>query len=358
MRITKLDGLRGIFSVMIVIYHYYEKFIPALIHDNFIVRSSYSFVDFFFVLSGFVISYNYDLHLTYKEFWIFIKKRFARLFPLLLYSVTIVFLIKIATIFIEPKYEPDTIQVVILRFFNSILFLNSTEISGVFNLSAYEGLNIPSWSISSEMISYIVFGIISTCVIGKKKSVVLFSIIVLSALYVINKEYFFLKGDNGFIRGLISFNLGYFVYKISKVNFKLNKHVELIIPILLIVVLYYLHNFRGIEKQMFGLKAIPLSYALFILILLKTNSIISWFLDTKFLQFLGKISYSVYLNHSICITLIPTIIFEIIGVKQNTITETLVFISLLIFVIFYSNLTYKYIEIKGGKLLRKYLLKQ
>ena len=55
MRITKLDGLRGIFSIMIVFYHYYDKFIPSAIYDNFLVKSSYSFVDFFFVLSGFFV---------------------------------------------------------------------------------------------------------------------------------------------------------------------------------------------------------------------------------------------------------------------------------------------------------------
>ena len=75
MRITKLDGLRGIFSIMVVIYHYPQEFIPHFIHNFFIVAKSHLFVDFFFVLSGFVIAYNYNNRIrTGTAFGEFIQK--------------------------------------------------------------------------------------------------------------------------------------------------------------------------------------------------------------------------------------------------------------------------------------------
>ncbi len=62
MRIKKLDGMRGVFSLMVVVFHYPKDYLPKIIHNNFLVVNSDSFVDFFFVLSGFVISYsNYDI---------------------------------------------------------------------------------------------------------------------------------------------------------------------------------------------------------------------------------------------------------------------------------------------------------
>ncbi len=47
MRINKLDGLRGIFSLMVVLFHYRSEYIPDFIHNNFIIRQSGYFVDFF-----------------------------------------------------------------------------------------------------------------------------------------------------------------------------------------------------------------------------------------------------------------------------------------------------------------------
>ena len=79
MRITKLDGLRGICSLMVVFYHYGETLIPDFIFNNFIIRQSWSFVDFFFVLSGFVIVYNYKNLCNVHDFWLYLKKRFIRL---------------------------------------------------------------------------------------------------------------------------------------------------------------------------------------------------------------------------------------------------------------------------------------
>ena len=74
MRIQKLDSLRGIFSLMIVYHHYDPRIIPKILADNFIKHESYIFVDFFFVLSGFVISLNYNKINTKNNLFFFLKK--------------------------------------------------------------------------------------------------------------------------------------------------------------------------------------------------------------------------------------------------------------------------------------------
>ena len=91
-RVEQLDGLRGIFSVLVVAHHH-NAFKESMFYNNFFVINSSLFVDFFFVLSGFVISMNYINRINSKEdFFQFIKKRFIRLYPLLLYT-EVVFLI-------------------------------------------------------------------------------------------------------------------------------------------------------------------------------------------------------------------------------------------------------------------------
>jgi len=87
------------------------------------------------------------------------------------------------------------------------------------------------------------------------------------------------------------------------------------------------------------------------------NGYLSKFLDIKPLNFLGQVSYSVYLNHALLILLIPRISFSILKIPQNSSTEIYVLIASLLFIIFYSAYTYKYIELKGGQFLRKKMLK-
>ena len=49
-----LDGLRGVAALLVIVYHVFECF------DWSPVPHGYLAVDFFFVLSGFVIGYAYD----------------------------------------------------------------------------------------------------------------------------------------------------------------------------------------------------------------------------------------------------------------------------------------------------------
>ena len=53
-----LDGLRGVAAIIVVAYHILETYSSGSIDQ--ILNHGYLAVDFFFVLSGFVIGYAYD----------------------------------------------------------------------------------------------------------------------------------------------------------------------------------------------------------------------------------------------------------------------------------------------------------
>ena len=63
-RFEVLDAWRGIAALMVAVFHF-----NALHHAAYMpfVRNSYLFVDFFFVLSGFVIAHAYAERLTSGE---------------------------------------------------------------------------------------------------------------------------------------------------------------------------------------------------------------------------------------------------------------------------------------------------
>lgn len=86
-----LDGLRGVAALLVVFYHIFEGFSFAgggtLIT---VINHGYLAVDFFFILSGFVIGYAYDdrwkKNLTLKGFF---KRRLIRLHPMIIMGAII-----------------------------------------------------------------------------------------------------------------------------------------------------------------------------------------------------------------------------------------------------------------------------
>src|ERR1700733_6455076 len=76
-----LDGLRGVASVIVIVFHCFETFTGG---NRFIqiINHGYLAVDFFFVLSGFVVAYAYDDRWTKMTKWDFYKRRLVRLQPM------------------------------------------------------------------------------------------------------------------------------------------------------------------------------------------------------------------------------------------------------------------------------------
>ncbi len=64
-RFEALDGWRGVCACLVVLFHFHGY---SPVYFSPLVRNSYLFVDFFFVLSGFVIAWNYASRLgTWSE---------------------------------------------------------------------------------------------------------------------------------------------------------------------------------------------------------------------------------------------------------------------------------------------------
>ena len=97
-----LDGLRGVAALLVVIYHIFEGFAFAETTNGegsgliSTLNHGHIAVDFFFILSGFVISYAYDDRWQKMTLGCFFKRRLIRLHPMLVMGAvigTITFLI-------------------------------------------------------------------------------------------------------------------------------------------------------------------------------------------------------------------------------------------------------------------------
>lgn len=83
-----LDGLRGVAAMMVVVFHLFETFTGGN-HLKQIINHGYLAVDFFFVLSGFVIGYAYDDRWSKMSLGNFFKRRLIRLHPMIIMGMII-----------------------------------------------------------------------------------------------------------------------------------------------------------------------------------------------------------------------------------------------------------------------------
>ena len=344
-RIRTLDGFRGIFALMIILLHANNN---TILTKNFLVRNSDYFVDYFFVLSGFVISYNYTKKIKdLSSFKDFIIKRFIRLYPLLLYSTLLFFLFILIGKKLGTVNSEDSYRFLFYKLADTLTLLNSTPVFGPF-LS----INYPSWSISSEMISYTLFGF-ALFAFRKNAKVFLLLLLAGAASFIIYKGEFLFIEDYGFIRGLFCFILGYFVYllsgKITTATFSTAAEV-LFVSVLLLSLKYIPRSYAV---------TLPFLFAIGIFIFINGKGIVSHFLESVPIQFLGKISYSVYLNHALVLIIVQKVIFDLFKVNKYSIPVNMVYMLAAITVtIIYSYFTNKYIETGAGDLLKRKLLKK
>ena len=87
-RFEILDGLRGVAAILVVMFHLFETYSEGPYFQ--ILNHGYLAVDFFFILSGFVIGYAYDDRWSKgMTQWNFYKRRLIRLQPMVIMGTII-----------------------------------------------------------------------------------------------------------------------------------------------------------------------------------------------------------------------------------------------------------------------------
>ena len=82
-----LDGLRGVAALTVVCFHLFEAYATSHLDQK--INHGYLAVDFFFILSGFVVGYAYDDRWKTMRITDFLKRRFIRLHPMVVLGAVI-----------------------------------------------------------------------------------------------------------------------------------------------------------------------------------------------------------------------------------------------------------------------------
>ena len=152
-----LDGLRGVAALMVVWFHIFEAFATSHLDQK--INHGYLAVDFFFILSGFVIGYAYDDRWGKMTTWEFFKRRLIRLHPMVVMGALIG-----AVMFYTQGcevWDVTKISVGALLFATLInmLMIPATIGSEVRGVGEMYPLNGPSWSLLFEYIGNILYAL-------------------------------------------------------------------------------------------------------------------------------------------------------------------------------------------------------
>ena len=305
-----LDGLRGVAAFMVIWYHVFEGFAFASNSAIETLNHGYLAVDFFFILSGFVIGYAYDdrwgKSLTMKDFF---KRRLIRLHPMVIMGAVL----GAITFCIQGSVQWDgthvAISMIMLSLLCTIFFIPAMPGVGyeVRGNGEMFPLNGPCWSLFFEYIGNILYALFIRRLSNKALTVFVVLLgVALAAFAVFNVSTYgnigvgwTLDGVNflgGSLRMLFPFSLGMLMSR----NFKPMKVKGAFwICAIALIALFSVPYLEGLEPLcMNGVyEAFCVIVAFPIILWIGASGTTTDKQSTKICKFLGDISYPVYVIH-------------------------------------------------------------
>ncbi|WPO97978.1 acyltransferase [Pseudomonas sp. HR96] len=363
-RFVVLDSFRGLCALAVVLFHTY---VVQSIAELEFFKNSFVLVEFFFILSGFVLFHTYGQRLnTGSDLKNFFISRTARIFPLHLTMLAVYLVLecgrKLAEnkgfSFNEPAFSGATAPHELLP--NALLlqsWLNNT-ITGSFNY--------PSWSISIEYYLYLIFGALA--LLARNNKIKIFAVISLVSFITLWNGESWLKLE--IFRGTSSFFAGACLYLVYNRIKDLDLHgVDFNLLEIALVLGSYRLIVSSIDHK--GVYA-TLLFCVLILVFSFERGVISRLLSHRVFLWLGSLSFSIYLTHAAILFVYKSGIIVLGKLLHTDFTETLqghdmpdmmkyisthsmlldngIVLLQLATVLAVSALTYKYVELTGMQL--------
>lgn len=274
MKIDQITFTRFLAAVSIVVFHYGRDVFPFNQFPTLIGQANIG-VSYFFILSGFVmmVSYGNKDRISPLEYY---KNRFARIYPVYL----------IGLLAILP------IRVLIYGYF--ALFTHFAMLQSWFPQWVME-YNFPGWSVSVELVFYLMFPFLYNYLYTKGQKVYLPIIVIWVVSQVIFHYMYYRQINLNLIfyspvlhinEFLVGNMAGMLLKRFKKGNYDI--HIVLTVGLMLLALRYsFCLNYHN------GLLAVL--FVPFILLLSLNTGSITKILSKKPFIFLGEISYSLYI---------------------------------------------------------------
>lgn len=339
-RWRELDALRGIAACIVVFWHFYQSLSPETFPSwiqwgmegtpVYIFISGTESVMLFFLLSGFVLSLPFlrdPKHLTYPSFLV---KRIARIYLPYLAALFLAVLgnafyhgLPLNPWFIETWFHPPNFTTVLQH----VLFLGNYD---------YYAFNTAFWSLVYEMRISLIFPFLCLFVIriGWPRAVLLAAGFGLSSVFlrfvgVAGQTTETFKYAAFFVVGIL---LAQYALSIRQLVARIPKAGRFGAILLSLLLYAQAHLFPGAIKD-----SLILIGASGIIVAGLSEPMLSRALNWPIFQFLGRISYSIYLLHG-------TILFILVYIFFGHVPLGWLFLPLLICVLIASTAFYYLVE--------------
>jgi len=299
-----LDGLRGVAAVMVVMMHLCEA--NSTSPFDMVINHGYLAVDFFFLLSGFVIGYAYDDRWNKMSVGDFFKRRLIRLQPMVIIGMIIGavgFYFQASSLW--PSINNTPVWQMLLIMLIGCTMLPVPPAMDIRGWQEMYPLNGPAWSLFFEYVVNIFYGLF----VRKFPKWLLTILVNLSAAFLLHLALTSKEGDLiggwslapeqlhiGFARVMYPFFAGLLLFRISRLAKIPHAFVWCS---LMVIVIFAIPRIGG--REHLWMNAVFESVSVIVLfplvIYLGASGEIKNPFQVKLCKFLGDISYPIYITH-------------------------------------------------------------
>lgn len=289
-RYAVLDAWRGVCALLVTFVHIplAHRFLGSQWFEN-----MQMFVDFFFVLSGFVMCHAYGQKIgDGTRLAGFMIRRFGRIWPLhaaMLGGFIALELFKLGAAMVL-KAQMDGAPFTGPRSFESLV--SNVFLLQSFNLHGMTTWNGPAWSIGVEFYAYVLFGLVVLVAGMRTMAFGALAVLGLAGVALFAPNWIFTTHDYGFLRCVYGFFVGCIVYQLVQRGRPawLDARAEFVAIAVLVA-------FMALTGRNWTSLAGPVVFALVVYVFAFERGPVSTALRTAPAQALGLWSYSIYMVH-------------------------------------------------------------
>ncbi|WP_326518762.1 acyltransferase family protein [Acinetobacter sp. CAAS 2-6] len=323
-RSSPLDGLRGILALSVLVHHFYITY--AWKTEGFWIRPESNLlnnlgsisVSLFFLITGFLFFNKIkNKNIDWKRLYI---SRFKRIIPLYVFVFIFIVLITLNSVNISNGFLFD-----FLKWFVGWLFFNGGSLNGFNSSLIIAGVN---WTLIYEWGFYFSLPIFYA-LIHKRISEKLFFYLCAFIFLLI----FLTTKRSHYLLFLFSYFAIFYDFKIVDMIKNKKMYINLLIPTLILVGLFFTNAYSFIQKVLCGI----------VFAFMANGYSFFGILESKGLKILGDISYSIYLVHG----LVLYTLFSILGIfdfGRGLFSYYILFPLVFFVVIIFSFFTYSFVE--------------
>ncbi|MTJ84223.1 MAG: acyltransferase [Telmatospirillum sp.] len=309
MRFAVLDSLRGLCALIVVIFHIevIGCIYDGALHGFRFFEHGFLFVDFFFVLSGFVLTHSYFLKLcTPRDLLPFIVRRLGRVYPLHLLFLCLFIGLELVKFYayrhgVAADTAPFTGAYTTPAIASNLFLLQALHLHQVATW------NSPSWSISTEFYTYLIFAVF--VVAAHRRTAAAVTVAALISIFGATVVLFFSRHqidttfDFGFFRCLYGFFCGVIAYFIAnraarRISLGPTAATGTELGACIAVVAFVTKAGLG-PASLFA----PLVFMTAVIVFSFEAGLLSRMLSAPPFAFLGRLSYTMYIAHAFFLVL-------------------------------------------------------